>query len=708
MIKKLSISALILFNILLASAIVNAWTHGTVAQSVLTSLSISGTDQTAVGAPSAKQVVSTTATFNGSVLGGSFGDAIGSNMVFYSYPTPGGANTASTGSDSGNSNKTTWAPIATAGFLGSWGQKFGIISAVNSYAMGDAAPYSFNINYAGGPIAGDEGSASVFQSSFQQSHLNTTTINAPPTQSACSTTLTGAVPSPTVTTSIPNYTVTVASTTGCNVNDWVVVESSIPNGYPQNEAVQLTAVNPGVSITAQFKLQHSSGVPVKGALVIPVANVGEFGQGRILVNKSGSSYSTGTVTAVGTGTGDTTGSGTTWDPGGTKVGPVGGSTDNVGCISLTYDDFSGSPFSAGAPLKSWYQITSIIDNTHLDFFSFSVAGDRGYHHNGTNNIPGPTPYIIRPCVEVLQVVGFSVIAEHTTTTWTNGDSVELALAPYPDVSQLQYSVSKFTPGGVFRGQMQMNNSGSTTALVGVSMDAFHMSTPGAITAGGSGYTAGSYNLVSMTGGSCTTEPKANITVSGGAVTGVGIVAPGVGCISGDVLSANAANIGGTGSGFQWTFNGSAAPVAYNTGLFLQGANIGLNIVDAQQTAILLPCGVPCGTPTASGIAWNSRGMSLNINETNAGLNIGMTDGSDVLAGTSSSKVGSGSLGRLEWDGFIRLDPHAQSTLPTCAAGSEGAIAAINDANSTTYLAAISPAGSSHVIAYCDGTSWKVH
>lgn len=81
-------------------------------------------------------------------------------------------------------------------------------------------------------------------------------------------------------------------------------------------------------------------------------------------------------------------------------------------------------------------------------------------------------------------------------------------------------------------------------------------TLGAITPG-TLYTAGTYNNVPLTGGSGS-GAMATITVAGGAVTAVTITpqvglgtnaGPGSGYKVGDVLSAAAANIGGTGSGF---------------------------------------------------------------------------------------------------------------------------------------------------------------
>ena len=75
---------------------------------------------------------------------------------------------------------------------------------------------------------------------------------------------------------------------------------------------------------------------------------------------------------------------------------------------------------------------------------------------------------------------------------------------------------------------------------------------GTITAG-SGYTNGVYEQVSLTGGEGS-NAVATITVSGGVVTTVTLTNPGYLYIVGDILSASASTIGGTGSGFSIPVN----------------------------------------------------------------------------------------------------------------------------------------------------------
>jgi hypothetical protein len=70
---------------------------------------------------------------------------------------------------------------------------------------------------------------------------------------------------------------------------------------------------------------------------------------------------------------------------------------------------------------------------------------------------------------------------------------------------------------------------------------------GSIT-GGSGYTAGTYFNVPLTGGSGS-GVLATVTVAGGAVTAVTITSGGSQYVAGNVLSATAADVGGTGASF---------------------------------------------------------------------------------------------------------------------------------------------------------------
>ena len=100
------------------------------------------------------------------------------------------------------------------------------------------------------------------------------------------------------------------------------------------------------------------------------------------------------------------------------------------------------------------------------------------------------------------------------------------------------------------GYMYRVTTGGTTANVAQGPSTSIGS--GSITNGGTLYTAGTYNGVTLTGGTCTVAPTANVVVAVAAVSTVTIINRGLGCSINDVLTTAAANIGGTGSGFTWT------------------------------------------------------------------------------------------------------------------------------------------------------------
>src|SRR4029077_12236264 len=119
------------------------------------------------------------------------------------------------------------------------------------------------VQYAGGPVNGDEGQAFRLVCNLQQQpFLNTTTIQSKPTQSVVNTTTTQAI-----TASKDPQTVNVASTTGAVNGDWVVIEQQVASGSPNLEAVQIISFT-ATSITGIFVYNHNNGVTVTPALVI--------------------------------------------------------------------------------------------------------------------------------------------------------------------------------------------------------------------------------------------------------------------------------------------------------------------------------------------------------------------------------------------------------------------------------------------------------
>lgn len=93
---------------------------------------------------------------------------------------------------------------------------------------------------------------------------------------------------------------------------------------------------------------------------------------------------------------------------------------------------------------------------------------------------------------------------------------------------------------------------------------------GSISAPGAGYIDGVYNGVPLTGGAGT-GATAIVTVTGGAVVAVDPGSSGKNYTVGDVLSASAANLGGAGAGFTWTFT-TAAPAFDPLDIATKGAS----------------------------------------------------------------------------------------------------------------------------------------
>lgn len=119
--------------------------------------------------------------------------------------------------------------------------------------------------------------------------------------------------------------------------------------------------------------------------------------------------------------------------------------------------------------------------------------------------------------------------------------------------------------------------------------------------GGSAYTNGTYTNVPLTGGTGS-GGQATVTVAGGVVTAVTITTAGTGYLACDQLSAAAANIGGTGSGF-------TAQVATLTGAFPIVIRLEYrtgNSATAPQMAVTVGQGTNgAGTITGSNLSTNS-------------------------------------------------------------------------------------------------------
>jgi len=169
----------------------------------------------------------------------------------------------------------------------------------------------------------------------------------------------------------------------------------------------------------------------------------------------------------------------------------------------------------------------------------------------------------------------------------------------------------------------------------------NVATLGTIT-GGTGYTAGTYTGVVMTlssGSTAITYPTATIVVSGGAVTSVTLTSNGVGFKdTTTVLTAPAASIGGTGSGF-------SVPVAtLQSGTLITA--VGYQALLANTVGnTLVAVGTQALSNNTTGYASTAVGVQALQNQTTAGYNtaVGASAGQAVTTGQYITVLGANAL-----------------------------------------------------------------
>lgn len=350
----------------------------------------------------------------------------------------------------GSHAKKTFIPLDLVGNMQGSGQKLLLGETLNCYSMSDCFAAVQHVHYAGGPINGDEGQAFQDVSELQQqANLNLSTVSSV-AQTTCNTTTTQSL-----TAAQAAQTFTVASMTGCNVNDWVVLGQEQATAGPSESLMKITSVGAG-TLSGQVVGNYPNGTTVTPATVLTTAgDAFVWGQDRVVVNLTATPYTTGTVASIAGG--GFIGSGTGW-----TTGMVGGNSTIIGCVSLTNDDYTGAPFNGSgeqSTLKSWYQILATgLTTTDIGIMSTSVAGDASYHGNGV----GAGAYTIRPCAKALRVSADNrqIILETNSFTWNTSDSIEEAVSPYPDVTGFQYHLSQWTPGGTHRGFLYVINTGA--------------------------------------------------------------------------------------------------------------------------------------------------------------------------------------------------------------------------------------------------------
>ncbi len=126
----------------------------------------------------------------------------------------------------------------------------------------------------------------------------------------------------------------------------------------------------------------------------------------------------------------------------------------------------------------------------------------------------------------------------------------------------------------------------------------------------------------------------------------------------------------------------------------------------NQGAALDDFGFRNSTNVGYNFRWEGRSASVR-NSLNTNGEFQFLDATDT--GCTSSPCFFGEVGNAitQFEEPLRTTPTTYSTLPTCAAGTEGSQRAITDSTTATWGATIAGGGTTHVLAYCDGTHWTV-
>jgi len=523
------------------------------------------------------------------------------------------------------------------------GQRILTQQTINAYGMGDACLETRRVSFSSGNISGDEGVGFSLVNTLMQAELfvkaNITSI---PTQATINTTTTQVI-----TGDKDPQTVTVANSSGVVAGQWVVVEQAPSTHLINIEAVQVTAVPNGTSITGIFRANHGLGVKVTPATVLGLA-ANFMGEQRVVVNLSATPYTTGTVASISGAA--FTGSGTTW-----ANNMVGGNADNVGAISLTSDDYTGLPYStAPNQLKSWYQITSVPSTTQVDIHTTSVAGDAAYRGNG---VAVSGAYTIRPAMRILRIPNLStIVCETSTHTWAVNDIIECAICPYPDMTAFRYHVGAFTPGGTYRNFQAVLNLGSRKIEFGYFLGFY-----------GNPKCDGTNGASTGSWGTCYAAQHCDVAFAHYGTNGYTDAKCSL------LLPRGGDNSGGTdqGGAIVWS------PTTQNVTARLpqirpNEGNEGLDIIGTGVAATL-----------TGALRFILHGKGINTSSA--------TTGAELLTFGGQFKVGTSTF----------------ANIATAAANLVGTMIVITDSDTATVGATIAGGGANTVMAWCDGANWKV-
>jgi hypothetical protein len=271
--------------------------------------------------------------------------------------------------------------------------------------------------------------------------------------------------------------------------------------------------------------------------------------------------------------------------------------------NLQYD-FTNKRVGIGrAPVQETLEVQGSILGGSASTGIFNIRGDNSNKGNGGGIQIKTGSTVANQYVALGKSISTSSFVGELYA-WGSGD---ISIGSVTDLNaKLSVSGSINSASGLAQGSynnVQLMPIADNAILVGDDVNPSFSGGSGILTTstlvGGSGYTNGTYTNVPLTGGSGSLA-TATIVVSGGAVTTVTITAAsrGLGYVIGNTLSALAANIGGTGSGF--TVN--VATVGFLNVTPYARRTLGGSTLFAPGTASYSSFNIPLGAAKATPVA----------------------------------------------------------------------------------------------------------
>jgi hypothetical protein len=355
------------------------------------------------------------------------------------------------------------------------GQRVALGSTIDAYGGGDAFASGDTVNFACGVTgSGDEGqflyrgdlkelgslAKDQIQSVAPKPSINTTTSSA--------LTRNGTVPQ--------TVSVNAPGTGNLPAGQWVVLDPGLigSDAFKRMEAVKVSNVTSN-SFDCVVTHDHPASVAVVGTVVLTLKGTAyQWGEQRDVVNLTQTDITGDSAYGDTSNTTFTRLSGQNWTADMLTGGPY-----SIGYIALMGDDVTSGPFAPpdSDPLKAWYPITGVADNSHLFINRLSQAGVSSYI--GSVLQANPSKWTIKPGARILAFDGSDinaniVVLSPNNHAWAANDMLECVHSTSADCNGMVLRVTNYLVGGGYGSAYSVQNHGTAKwyAAFAVSLGSF--------------------------------------------------------------------------------------------------------------------------------------------------------------------------------------------------------------------------------------------